>query len=568
MLTFLLLLGSSTIALAKPFPQQDSSRQWTFGNDVWNATQRSTRTDELWYGNQELVGEAVGHYYSSSVAANNFTITAAHILDEGEFDGTTYLDIYFETQAGEQHWVIFEGQHGAYQYFITSGMRDPGEFRSIWRLDNQTFTHGHTSARDQVLPTLDETLSGEFVFDSTYKLPNGTYITKYDFTDFIHNFDYYGVYGNGVGSWYIHGGKDYFNGDHLRQELAIHRELQTGDVAQLNMIQGGHFFSSRNITLIERKMYGPWLWYLNDGSSTDAAEKAAVEKASWPYSWVQDSAYHSRGSLNGKLTLSDGRPASNAAVFLGDNSDALSTLQQGSAYYYKVYADEDGLFEIENVRTGSYGLVAWANGSSIADVSTNYTQYNVTIENDAMTDLGTLIWGVPNVTTIFRIGEFDRTAYGFRFGGAPREYGLAELCSAYITYEVGQSDPSDWCYAQTQKGNWTIKFPVEGGVSANKAKLIISLAAYSQGGNFHVLINDVKVATVNSSTLANDGALYRSCTAAGEWRYIEYSLDASILRINGANDVRFWLYENTSDGSETLTNTLRGPMYDAIALQW
>ncbi|KAF9872032.1 hypothetical protein CkaCkLH20_10369 [Colletotrichum karsti] len=569
MLLFITLLALASISSAKPFLEQTSDGNWNYGNDVWNATQRkSSRTDKLWYKNKELIGRSVGHYYSSSVAGNNFTITSAHKTQEGDLDGVPYLDFYFESQAGEQHWVIFEGQHGAYQYFVTTGMINPGEFRSLWRLDNRTFTHGHNSVRDKALPSLEDHLTGEFVFDSTYKRPDGTYITKYDFADFIHNFDYYGVYGEGFGSWYIHAGKDYFNGDHLRQELTVHREVNTGDVVQLNMLHGVHFFGPRNITLLERKLYGPWLWYLNSGSSTDAAKIATQGKANWPYSWLENDSYHSRGTLKGRLVLSDGRSASKAAVFLGDDSATLSTLRQGRAYYYNFYTDDDGYFEVGNIRSGTYGLVAWSNGSSIADVGTNYTTYGVKIGADETTDLGSLNWEVSNRTTIFRLGDFDRTTYGFKFGGAPREYGLTELCPAELVYEVGTSTATDWCYAQTKKGNWTIKFPIQEQSSAKEVKLILSLAAYSQGGNFHILVNDNQIATINSSTLSNDGALYRSCTVAGEWRYLEYAVDASVLRVGDTNTVTIWLYDNTGKNSETMGTTQRGPMYDAIALEW
>jgi rhamnogalacturonan endolyase len=112
------------------------------------------------------------------------------------------------------------------------------------------------------LPTLAEIANETKVQDETWQLPNGTHITKYDWADFIRNQEYYGVYGSGYGSWYIYPGKDEYNGDHLKQELLLHRESRTGDVVLLNMLHGTHFMASNNNYFEVGKTWGPWLWYL------------------------------------------------------------------------------------------------------------------------------------------------------------------------------------------------------------------------------------------------------------------------------------------------------------------
>lgn len=120
------------------------------------------------------------------------------------------------------HWVIFAGQHGAYQYFVNKALPAQGEFRSLWRLDNVTFPKGKTNAHDRELPKLSWYLPENKVQDETWMMPNGTgYITKYDFADWSRIQRYYGVYGEGFGSWYIMPGKDYLNGNHLKQELMV-----------------------------------------------------------------------------------------------------------------------------------------------------------------------------------------------------------------------------------------------------------------------------------------------------------------------------------------------------------
>lgn len=158
---------------------------------------------------------------STGNTSSNFTISSASIVAEGEYQGTPYIDVSLNCPAGEEHWVIFTGLAGAYQYFVNTGLSDQGEYRSLWRLDNATFTHGKTDKRDEEFPPLSWYTPETKVFDSTHILPDGTYTTKYDFTSFLRSLKYYGIYGKGFGSWYINPGKDYYNGDHLRQELTV-----------------------------------------------------------------------------------------------------------------------------------------------------------------------------------------------------------------------------------------------------------------------------------------------------------------------------------------------------------
>jgi hypothetical protein len=92
------------------------------------------------------------------------------------------------------HWVIFSGLAGSYQYFVNHALPVLGEFRTLWRLDNTTFTYGKTDIKDELLPPLSEYLPENKVQDETWLVPNGTgYITKYDFTSWVRTQTYYGV---------------------------------------------------------------------------------------------------------------------------------------------------------------------------------------------------------------------------------------------------------------------------------------------------------------------------------------------------------------------------------------
>jgi rhamnogalacturonan endolyase len=110
---------------------------------------------------------------------------------------------------------------GAYQYFVNRALPVLGEFRTLWRLDNETFTHGWTVERDEPLVSFADVKAATSVKDGTLQRANGSFITKYDLSTFVANAEgdllFWGMYGafrnsskqasNGVGSWYIHGGK-------------------------------------------------------------------------------------------------------------------------------------------------------------------------------------------------------------------------------------------------------------------------------------------------------------------------------------------------------------------------
>ncbi|KAK8073851.1 hypothetical protein PG994_004750 [Apiospora phragmitis] len=576
-----LLLSSSraytlpSLVPTGPFFQDLGNETWVIGNEIWNMTQGRQYGVELYYKDHDCVGDAVGHYVNHNGAQSDLNWTSASIHHEGTYQGATYLDVQFAAREGDMHWVIFAGLAGAYQYFVNRDLPVLGEFRTLWRLDNTTFTHGKTDLRDEALPPLSDYLPENKVQDETWRTPGagggggGGYITKYDLTSWVRTQTYYGVYGERFGSWYINAGKDYYNGNHLKQELMIHRESKTGDAVQLSMIHGTHFQVSAVDEFPEGKMWGPWLWYLNDGSREDAAQRAQAEFAAWPYAWFEDEAYHQRGSVQGQLLLSDGRPAAHAAMFLGDNNQSKTALDMCSDYYYTGYTDAEGRFEFQHVRAAAYGLQVWSNGSEMADVTTEFLRKDVVVVAGETTELATMAWPVSNKTRIFQVGDFDRTSYGFAHGGAPYEHGLVEKCPADLRFTVGTSQTEDWCFGQSKLGSWVISFSLDQspapcqreGRSNEEATLIMSLAGYSTGASSRVWANDVVIGNLTSGAapgLLNDPSLYRAGTTAGEWRYFEFPFDAGTVLRPGDNEIRFEVTNNT---------TWRGFMWDSVVLE-
>jgi rhamnogalacturonan endolyase len=311
----------------------------------------------------------------------------------------------------------------------------------------------------------------------------------------------------------------------------------------------------------------------NDGTPADAASRAKEENSAWPYPWLQsNSPYHSRGSILGRIDMSDGRPASNAAVFLGDNHPSQTTLSQGANYNYRTYADESGHFSISNVREGEWNLQAWPNGGAIGDVTTVFSKNDILIKNRTATSLGVLTWKTQGRKKIWQIGDMDRKATGFAFSSPPHEHARADKCPANLTYTIGKSVAKDWCFAQGKSGTWTVSFNLPSpntGTSSllsrlPAAVLSVSLAAYSAGITheivpYRVVLNGVSLGGLVPARTPGDPALYRSGTLAGQWGYYEITIQDGVLK-EGENKLEFVVEERKGRWT--------GIMWDSVMMEF
>ncbi|TDZ16818.1 Rhamnogalacturonate lyase [Colletotrichum orbiculare MAFF 240422] len=553
------LAGAAVSAAKGPFLEQVNDSTWVIGNDHWNVTQGALYATRLYWDavpGADLVGSAAGHYVGYD-GENNLKFTNATIASRG----TNYIDVSFTAAAGDFHWVIFDDLTGAYQYFVNRALPDISILRTLWRLAPEYFPSGRTHLKDEPLPDIALYANATNVQDETWQLADGSFITKYDWSNAVRDRDFYGIYGPKAGSWYIHPSTEYYNSDHLSQTLTIHRESKTGDSVQLNVVQDtSHFRVGEKVPQPAGKVWGPWLWYLNDGDVADAAQKHKEELGRVPYTWFDNAAYHSRGGVQGTLTLSDGRPASNAAVYLGDPDTSVRPSVQGRNYYYTTYADTRGRFSFANVRTGDYAVYAWSNGGLLGDVYTNLTA-PATVSENTTRDLGALAWRVPSGKRIFQIGDFDKKATGFRNGGAPYRHGVAADSPANLTFVVGESSAAeDWYFASSALGRWTVEFELGAGdVAANKtARLSVSLAGYSQSGALDVDVNGRVYGSLGKDVLTSDPALYRSGKISGEWRFLQYEIENDVLEA-GKNTVGFTVTRYTQ---------WRGFLWDSVILEW
>jgi rhamnogalacturonan endolyase len=243
-------------------------------------------------------------------------------------------------------------------------------------------------------------------------------------------------------------------------------------------------------------------------------------------------------------------------------------LDQGAGYYYRTYANRNGTFSFSNVREGIWTLSVWSNGGSIGDVLTVGTVNDVVTKAGKTTALGEVVWPTQDRKRIWQIGEIDRKATGFKYSGPPHEHARAERCPGNLTYTVGTSQTSDWCFAQWSPGTWTVLFDIPeaaftNSTSGSAAVLSISLAGYSSGIRSDVAINGVSVFAIGSGAVRGDPSLYRSGTLAGEWNYFEF------LVAGGGKEQRL-LKEgrNRVDFSVQKGSQWRGLMWDSILMEW
>lgn len=132
-----------------------------------------------------------------------------------------YIDVAFSSALGDLHWVIYSDLEGAYQYFVNKALPDLSIFRTLWRLNPDRFTSGFNTNKDEKLPDFALYASAPEIQDETFQFPDGSYVTKYDFANYVRERDFVGVYGDKTGSWYIHPTNEYQPGNHLSQTLTV-----------------------------------------------------------------------------------------------------------------------------------------------------------------------------------------------------------------------------------------------------------------------------------------------------------------------------------------------------------
>lgn len=485
----------------------------------------------------------------------------------------------------EHHLIMRRGRRGLYGYAILSAVADTSinEVRMNSRWDRSIFDHSYNWERGSgQQPTYAYLATQQKVQDETWRIDGinnpalpapdsnsgnlapGSVYSKYEWSLYHHENPMFGHYGHGFGVWFtpLGGVTDqtlcaFYGVGPTHQDLAIHQ-----DAIILNYFGANHYgLPAYPLQRGYRRLYGPWYTYLTTGDATNPeamiAEAAGVARAEIAENragaaWVEDGLYPAdRTTVTGRVRIADGRPASDLWVLLS-TQDAEDVHSIHEATYF-AKTDEDGNFSLPGIPpawkpgttdSGSYVLYVFSAGGPITG---QLKQTGISVSGKS-TDLGTIVWETAGRETfLWQIGRADRTGGEFALAAKPsshanpREYEKPGTVPGNLNFTVGQSwEPTDWYYAQTNEGTWTITFPLER-TFGGTARLTVS-TSMQQAVAPTVAVNGSTSGISGGLPTNNDSTIARQADRSGYPRQATLSFPASLLR----------------DGSNTITLT-RGP---------
>lgn len=480
-----------------------------------------------------------------------------------------YVEVLYTNTSGnpsyQQGYILRKDVSAVYTYVIANGTASSSsvnvkETRVCTRLAS-TFLDGYVDEVMQgIIPSNAEMSAVESdaaakVQDATYRMPDGSVYTKYDWAQFIDRDLFHGLMNGKVGVWNIPVSYEWLNGGPMRQELTVHATGKSPITIQ--MLQGEHLGgAAQAFDDGERHLYGPFMIYVNAAGSrdemiADAREMALKQRQEWPYTWFENELYDvERGTVSGKFNVTTGQ-GNHLKVVLGGKGELI---RQGKGYMFWAETDADGNFTIENVRPGDYSLYAYAlEGNNTEEFM---MEQDVTVKAGAETALGNISWTPVCLENLhFVIGENNRLSDGYNMSDTPRAYGLWEQVPANVDFRYGTSVPAeDWYYGQVKNGTWSVYFNLDKPMTTD-ALLTASVAGSTNKPSVNVKVNDASVATWSFPN--NDAAIYRSATQAGRHCVKTAKIPASAF-VAGENKVSFTMSGISKNG---------GVMWDCVKLE-
>ena len=514
-------------AVTAPVAVAEDATSFTLSNGIVTARiskRNGNLTSLLFHGVETMAG---GGYWESTPQAPKSAIT----IDPAKSGGERAEVSIKGTPSGrgidiELRYALARGTSGIYAYGIyTHPAANPaagyGENRFITKLSH-TFNWISVDADRNMLECTPEDWGAGVVVHAKEQRILGTGYYK---NSVEHKYSYNAVqyripaYGwsstkDHIGVWFINPTTEYLCGGAEKLELVAHYDdRESPDPIILDYWCGGHYAGGASCRIPAgeewNKVVGPIFVYCNaladaksaspadlatleatagnptvppawhDNATTlfqDALAQAKVEKAQWPYDWVNGVDYPhkgERGNVVGQLVLNDPQAASNKLPHLtvglahpdypggsprAGNNGIVTWPHDGNYYQFWSDGSEDGKFTITNVRPGTYTLHAFADG-----VLGEFAQTNITVAAGTSIDLGQLAWKpVRYGKQLWEIGYPTRTADKFFKGDAANYWlwgwGLRYplLFPSDITYTVGKSDyHTDWFFQQTPHSETT-----------------------------------------------------------------------------------------------------------------
>ncbi|MCM1519645.1 MAG: polysaccharide lyase family protein [Lachnoclostridium sp.] len=476
-----------------------------------------------------------------------------------------YAEVVYRNTTGDLHisqgFIMRRGVSGFYTYVIMEGTANPvsvREARVCCRM-NANYLNGYVDDRMQgeipnnsVMSSV-ESSSSDIIQDATYRLPDGTIYTKYNWANYVVNDSVHGLMNNNYGLWNIACSHEWLNGGPMRQELTVHATGKSPITIQ--MLQGEHFGASA-MTLAEGQkiMYGPMFVYVNTGTKeemiADAKRMAHEQMAQWPFRWFNNEEYPlERSVATGRLYMSNGSSLEGMQVVLA--APGGEVYRQTGGYIYWGKTDANGDFAIKNIRPGEYTLYAYA---TQGDVVEEFEVDHITI-GAGLNELGSLYWYPTTLEDkLWQIGENNRKSDLFKMSDDLRAYGLFNEPPANLNFTIGESsEADDWYYAQTKNGSWNITFNVDKAYEGD-ALLSASVAGATNNPKIAVVLNGV---TKGNWSFYNDAAIYRSAVLGGRHCVRTLTFPASELK-QGSNTLTLKMTGISKNG---------GVMWDCLKLE-
>jgi rhamnogalacturonan endolyase len=481
----------------------------------------------------------------------------------------------------ELHYVLRRGDSGPYVFVVFSHPASYpaggiGQSRWVNRVADGTFNFiNDDEQRRFIMPpsnTPTKALGPKESLLFTAGPFKGQITDKYHFYVDVGDHFFHGWSGteSNVGAWIVYGSNEAQNGGPTKQ----HNSVQFGQLLFKILVCGHYGAAGVNVAAGEnwRKVYGPWMLYLNHGSTTDAMwedakRQAQALRAAWPPSWMHHPDFpleDQRATVTGQLQLQDDQDpqASIAGAWVGLAAASPDWQQQANGYQFWVHAGADGKFSIPHVRAGSYTLYSF--GSGVMD---EFRHDNVEVKPGESLDLGALAWKpVRYGQQVWQIGTPDRTAKEFRHGDDYRQWGLWQKYPVDfpndVNFIIGKSDPrKDWNYAQVfvqKNGQWTpttwhILFDHPATPQPGLAVLRIALAS-THNVKLSVFLNDKRIGGFNNPA---DNAMIRA-GIHGQYSEQDIAFDAALIK-QGQNTIGLQL-----GGAGNVQKSL---MYDCIRLE-
>lgn len=527
------------------------------------------RVSSLKYNQSKELLASSGIYFDYTTAQGNKGLSPSKIK---VIKNTPEMcEVLYSSTSGntifEQGYIMRKNVAGIYTYVIATGTSTSGsepikEARVCTRTA-ATLLQGYVDWRmNGTIPSNTEMAEAEkaenTVQDATYKLADGSIYTKYNWANYIEHDTIHGLSDNYYGIWNIPVSYEWINGGVDRQELMVHATSKSPITIQ--MLQGEHLGGAAMVLENgEKKFYGPFLIYTNmktpkiEGPINDARSMAETQKSEWPFQWFDNDLYPKvRGTVKGHLTVTTGQRNDSVRIVLAQEK-GVEPVAQTRGYQFWTRTDENGDFTIENVRPGSYNLYAYATAGDVTDM---LEKDDITVVEGEQT-LGNIEW-TPTCydNLLWIIGQNDRRSSEFNCSDDIRQYGEWEKSPESLTYVIGKSNPkTDWYYAQTKKGTWTIGFTLDKTYSGT-ACLTASLAGTTNAGaSVAVAVNGVTRGTWKTGF--NDAAIYRSAIQSGRHALMQTTFPASALK-KGSNTIKLTMSGNGKNG---------GFMYDCLKLE-